>query len=160
MTQPKQISFDSYLDTIFAGGAWLEACVNMLSVFLEDIDSCRDEPGKLLPGIAPSIVDQVAAVADRARHLQAQHRSTAEQHGPEAQTAELGAILWWAGMASHQAGAALTASRDLMERNAWDEAFIQINVLMYDTISSLSLLSISEEMVRLATQSRAGERPN
>jgi len=53
MTQPEQVSFDRYLDTIFASSNRLDACVNMLSVFLEDIDSCRDNPGQSLPASAP-----------------------------------------------------------------------------------------------------------
>ena len=57
MHKRKLISFDRYLDSIFADRTWLDACVNVLSVFLEDIDSCRDDPGQSLPGIAQSMVD-------------------------------------------------------------------------------------------------------
>jgi len=69
MTSPQQVPFDEYLDAVFASPNWLEACVSMLAAFLESIDSCRDSPGLSLPQIAPPIVDQVSAVADRAQRL-------------------------------------------------------------------------------------------
>lgn len=161
MTSPKQVSFDQYLDIIFATSNWLDACVNMLSVFLEDIDSCRDNPGQSLPGSAPSIIDQVVALAGRARRLELQFRDTAEKHGPEFQTTELGAVLWWAGMASHKARAAAESARDKMARNAWDDAFFEVHALMYETMSALSLLSVAEGMIqRMETEGMGHVRPN
>src|SRR5438270_12902702 len=121
MTSPKQVSFDEYLDIIFASSNWLEACVTMLSVFLEDLDSCRDDPAMRLPEIAPSILDQVTSVSSRAHRLELQLRGTAERRGPAFQTSELGSVLWWAGMASHKATGAAEGSRAKMAKNAWDD---------------------------------------
>ena len=161
MTEPKQVSFDRFLDTIFASSNRLDACMNMLAVFLEDIDSCRDNPGQSLPASAPSIVDQVAAVAGRAQRLELRFRDTAEKRGPGVQTAELGAVLWWAGMASHKAVAAAEGVRDKMAQDAWEEAFFEIHALMYDTVSALSLLSVAEGMIqRMETEGSGRERPN
>ena len=161
MTEPKQVSFDRFLDTIFASPNRLDACVNMLSVFLESIDSCRDNPGQSLPSRAPSIVDQLAAIAGRARRLELRFRDTAKKRGPEFQTSELGAVLWWAGMASHKAAAAAEAVRDKMAQNAWEETFVEIHALMYDTMSALSLLSVAEGMIQRMEAERIGrERPN
>lgn len=161
MAEPRQVSFDQYLDILFASSGWLDACVNMLSVFLEDIECGRDNPAEALPGIAPSIVDQVAAVAGRARRLEHQFRVTAEKRGPEFQTTQLGAVLWWAGMASHKADAALEDARGEMARNDWQDAFIQINLLLYDTVAALSLLSVAEGMIRrMETEGIERERQN
>ena len=161
MTQPKQVSFDRYLDFIFASSNWLDACVNMLSVFLESIDSCRDNPGQSLPASGPSIVDQVAAVAGRAHLLELRFRDTAEKRGPQFQTSELGAVLWWAGMSSHKAAVAAKGVRDKMAQDAWEEAFFEVHALMYDTMSALSLLSVAEGMIqRMETESSGRERPN
>ena len=161
MTPAKQVSFANYLDTIFAGPDWLDACVQMLSVFAEDIDSCRDNPSQSLPGIAPSIVDQVVAVAGRAQRLERRLRDSAERHGPEFQTQELGAVLWWAGMASHKALAGAEGAREKMARNAWDDAFFEIHALMYDTMSAVSLLSVAEGLIhRMETEGPTRKRPN
>jgi hypothetical protein len=162
MTQPKQISFDEYLDSVFASPIWLDACVNMLSVFLEDIDACRDNPGRDLPDLAPSILDQVAAVAIRARRKESHFRDTAEKRGPEFKTTELGAVLWWAGMASHKAEAAGRAVLKKINQNAWDDVFFEVHAMMYDTIAALSLLSVAERMIERmeSLAGSAGERPN
>jgi hypothetical protein len=92
MTSPQQVPFDQYLDAVFASPTWLEACVSMLAAFLESIDSCRDSPGLSLPQMAPPIVDQVSAIADRAQHLELQLRTTAESHGSVFQTSQLRAV--------------------------------------------------------------------
>lgn len=161
MTEPKQLSFDRYLDTVFAGSSWLEACVTMLTTFLESIDSCRDDPGRSLLSTAPAIVDQVAAVAGAARNLEHRFRKIAEKRGPEFQTDELGAVLWWAGMASHKAGGAVEAARRLMAQDAWEQAFFDIHALMYDTMAALSLLAVAEGMMqRMETESLGRERAN
>ena len=161
MTQPKQISFGQYLDTIFASPIWLDACVNMLSVFLEDIGACRENPSQSLPRIAPSIVEQVAAVAGQAHRLELRFRDTAEKHGPEFQTNELGAILWWAGMASHKARGSVQTIGKKSEQNAWDDVFLEVHAMMYDTISALSLLSTAERMIqRMETEGTGRDRPN
>ncbi|MGH2443205.1 MAG: hypothetical protein ACRDFX_08585 [Chloroflexota bacterium] len=151
---------DEYLNEAYDSPNWLDACMNMLSVFLEDLDTGRDHPERSLPGIGPSIVDQVAAVADRARLLQLRYRATTEERGPEFQTSELGAMLWWAGMGSHQAAEAVTISRDMMAGEDWERAFIQINALLYDTISALSILSTAEGMMKRDYEGRGRERPN
>jgi hypothetical protein len=160
MTAPKEVSFDRYLDMVFASSSWLDACVTMLAAFLENIDSCRDHPELSLPEIAPSIVDQVRAVAGRAQRLEHQLRTTAERHGPAFQTDELGAVLWWAGMASHKATAAMESAHDKMARNAWENAFFEIHAMMYDTMSALSLLSVAEGMIQhMETEHTGGVRP-
>ena len=161
MTSPRQVPFDQYLDAAFASPNWLEACVSMLAAFLESIDSCRDSPGLSLPQIAPPIVDQVSAVADRAQRLEIQLRTTAESHGPAFQTSELGAVLWWAGMASHKANAAAKGARDKMARNAWEDAFLEIHALMFETISAISLLSVAEGMLQhMENEGTDHVRPN
>ena len=38
MTLPEHLSFDSYLDVVFASPNWLDACASMLSAFVETID--------------------------------------------------------------------------------------------------------------------------
>lgn len=161
MTLPEEISFDRYLDTIFAASNRLDACVNMLSAFLESIDSCRDDLRERLPGMAPSIVDQVVAVVDRAQRLERRLRTVAQTRGPEFQTSELGAVLWWAGMASHKAMAAAEAARGKMAREVWDDAFFEVHALMYDTMSALSLLSLAEAMIqRMERESIGRYNPN
>lgn len=161
MKPPRQVSFDGYLDTIFDSANWVDACVTMLSVFLEDIESCRDNPGQHLRDIAPSIVDQVHGVAARAERLERHFRSTAEAHGPEFQTTELGAILWWAGMASHKAIGAVAVAREKLSQNAWEKAYYEIHTLMYDTISAISLLAIAEGMIRrMESEGDGRQRPN
>jgi len=69
-------------------------------------------------------------------------------------------MLWWTGMGSHKAGGAATAARDMMARNAWEDAFYVINALLYDMISALSLLSVAESMIKRETQLGGSERPN
>jgi hypothetical protein len=161
MTGPKQVSFAEYLDTIFASSNWLDACVGMLAVFVDDVDSCRDNPGQTLPGTAPSIVDQAAALAGRAQRLERSLRAGAERRGPEFQTSELGAVLWWAGMASHKAAAAAQGARDKMARAAWEDAFYEVHLLLYETMSALSLLSVAEGMIRrMETEGTGRVRPN
>jgi hypothetical protein len=133
----------------------------MLSAFLEDIDSCRDAPAQSLPRTGPSIVEQVAALSDRARCLERQFRESAERRGPEFQTPELGAVLWWAGMASHKAAAASEGARAKTARNAWEDAFFEIHALMYETMSALSLLAVAEEMIqRMEAEGVSRVRPN
>ena len=161
MTSPRQVPFDQYLDAAFASPNWLEACVSMLAAFLESIDSCRDRPALSLPQIAPSILDQVIAIADRAQRLELQLRTTAESHGPAFQTSELGAVLWWAGMASHKATAAAKGARDKMARNAWEDAFLEIHALMFETISAISLLWVAEGMIQhMESEGTDRVRPN
>jgi hypothetical protein len=162
VTAPKQVSFDKYLDSVFASPIWLDACVNMLSVFLEDVDSCRENPDRDLPGVAPSIVDQVAAVADRARRMGIRMREATEKRGPEWKTTELGATLWWAGMAAHKATGAVQNVRAKMGRNDWSDVFFEVHAMMHDTASALSLLSVAERMIkRMESEGVAGaERPN
>ncbi len=104
--QGQDIPFDRYLDIIFAGPNRTDACLSMLSEFLECIDGCRDNLNEMLPDIAPGIVEQSEAVSARAREFEAHLRSETERHGPEFKTCQLGAALWWAGMASHKATAA------------------------------------------------------
>ena len=160
MTTPRLISFDEYLDVIFASDDWLDACVNMLSVFLEDIESCREDPVGTLPAVAPSIVDQVAAVAERTQRLQREVRSSAEGRGPQFQTTELGAVLWWAGMGAHKAVTAVPSIRDAMGRGAWDDTYFAIHALLYDTISALSLLSVADGVFAQQVESFGRGRPN
>ena len=161
MTSPKQVSFDEYLDIVFASSNWLDGCVTMLAAFVEDIDSARDNPALSLPPTAPSIVDQGAALTGRAKRMEMQLRETAERRGPAFQTSELGAVLWWAGMASHKATAAAESARAKMARNAWEDAFFEIHALLYDTISALSLLSVAEGMIRrMETEGSGDARPN
>lgn len=161
MIPPKQVSFDRYLDSIFASPNWLDGCVGMLSALLEDIDSCRETLGVSLPQIAPSIVDQVAAVTGQAQRLELRFRDTVEMRGPAFQTSELGATLWWAGMAAHKAASAAGAARDKMAQNAWEDAFFEIHALMYDTISAVSLLSVAEGLIqRMETERTNRVRPN
>jgi hypothetical protein len=162
MTAPKQVSFDEYLDSVFASPIWLDACVNMLSVFLEDVDACREKPEQDLPGLAPSIVDQVAAVADRTRRLELRMRGIAEKRGTQFMTTELGATLWWAGMASHKATGAVQHIREKMGRNAWSDVFFEVHAMMHDTAAALSLLSVAERMIkRMESEGVPGsERPN
>jgi|GEM_PF-4465102 len=100
-------------------------------------------------------------MAGRAQRLELRLRHTVETRGPEFQTSELGAVLWWAGMASHKAAAAVEGVRDKMAQDAWEEAFFEIHALMYDTMSALSLLSVAEGMIqRMETESSDRERPN
>jgi hypothetical protein len=162
MISGKEVSFDQYLDMIFAGPMWLDACTNMLSVFLDDIEGCRDKPRESLPEIAPSIVDQVTRVAERARRLEARFREHAEERGPEFKTAELGSVLWWAGLASHKAASAAESVQGHMERKAWDDVFFDVHTLMFDTMSALSLLSVAERMINRMEQDgdAGGRRPN
>lgn len=161
MTSPQEVSFDRYLDMVFASPNWLDGCVTMLATSLEDIDSCRDNPGLSLPEMAPSIVDQVGALAGRAQRLERQIRTAAERNGPAFQTSELGAVLWWAGMAMHKAVAATESARGTMARNAWEDAFIEIHAMLYDTMSALSLISVAEGMIqRMKTESAGDVRPN
>lgn len=160
MTSPREVSFDTYLDTVFASPNWLDACVTMLSAFVEDIDACRDDPGRRLPDLAPPIAAQVSALNDRAQRLHQQLRSSAEQRGPAFQTSELGAILWWAGMAAHKATAAAGTARDQIAGNAWEDAFFELHALMYETMSALSLLSVAESMMQRMETEPGRSRPN
>lgn len=145
---PEQVSFDRYLDLVFSSSNWTDACVSMLSAFLETIDACRDNLSESLPDAAPSIVDQVEALAGRAQQFESDLRSQAGRYGPEFKTSELGAVLWWAGMASHKATSAVKNFRAKMDANNWDGAWFEIHALMFDTMSALSLLSVGETMIR------------
>jgi hypothetical protein len=98
-------------------------------------------------------------VADRAHRLEKRFRELAYRRGPEFQTPELGAILWWAGMASHKAAAATEDSRQKMSTGAWDDAFFTIHSLLYDTMSALSLLSVAEGLIR-RMEAESPDRPN
>jgi hypothetical protein len=161
VTSPKQVSFDEYLDIIFSSSNWLDACVPMLAVFLEDIESCRDNLDEKLPEIAPSILDQVGAIAGRAQRLELELRSKAGSHGPAFQTSELGAVLWWAGMALHKGMGAAEGARDKMDRKVWEDAFLEVHASMYETMSALSLLSVAEGMMlRMETEGTDRPRPN
>lgn len=161
MNSPIRVSFDSYLDTVFASSNWVEGCLSMLSAFLESVDSCRDDPGQRLPDLAPSIVDQVEAVAGRVRRLESRLRAAAEAHGPEFQTSELGAALWWAGMASHKAMGAVPIVREHLSHRAWEKAFYEVHALMFDVISAISLLALAEGMIhRMEAERRGPDRPN
>jgi hypothetical protein len=160
MTSPRELSFDAYLDAVFASPSWLDACVTMLSAFVEDVDSCRDDPGRRLPELAPPIALQVSALNDRAKRLHLQLRSSAEERGPAFQTSELGAVLWWAGMASHKAAAAAESAQDRMKGEAWEEAFFDLHAMMYETMSALSLLSVAESMMQRMETEPGRARPN
>jgi hypothetical protein len=144
---PEEISFDRYLDLIFASSNRTDACLSMLSAFLENIDACRDSLSQSLPEAAPSVVDQVEALAARARQFEANLRAEAERHGAEFKTSELGAVLWWAGMASHKAISSATSSRTKMAANDWDSAWFEVHALLFDTMSALSLLSVAENVL-------------
>jgi len=146
---------------VFASPDWLEGCVSMLSAFLETIDECRDNPEERLPEVAPPVVDQVAAVVERARDRQQGLRESAQARGPEFRTSELGAVLWWAGMALHKATEAIPAARRKMAQGARFEAFVEVHSLLYDTISGLSLLSVAEGLIHdMEMAGREHERPN
>jgi hypothetical protein len=162
MISGKEVSFDQYLDMIFAGPIWLDACTGMLSVFLEDIEGCRENPRETLPEIAPSIVDQVSRVAERARRLEGRFRQAAEERGPRFQTTELGAVLWWVGLACHKAAGNAENARERMDRKAWDDAFIDVHSLLYETMSALSLLAVAEGMLAEMEEANGetGGRPN
>lgn len=161
MTLPEQVSFDQYLDTVFASSKWVDACVTMLSAFLESIDACRDDPDQQLPDIAPSIVDQVAAMVDRAQRLEQSFRATAEERGPAYQTPELGAALWWTGMSLHKAMAAVEGARKQISQNAWWEVFFEVHALLHGAISAISLLALAEGMIqRMEAAGVSQGRPN
>jgi hypothetical protein len=161
MTLPEEVSFERVLDTIFASANWLDACTQMLSVFLESVDECREDPGATLPGMAPAVVDQVAALAGRAKSLELRFREMAEKRGPSFQTTDLGAVLWWAGMAAHKASSAAEGARHNVARHAWEDAFVEIHALLYEAISALSLLGLAEEMIlRMDREGVGHERPN
>jgi hypothetical protein len=161
MTSPNEMSFDDFLDTVFASSRWLDACVDLLSAFLEELDSCRDNPRESLPESGSSIVEHVAAVADRAERLQLQLRETAERRGPAFQTSELGAVLWWVGMALHKASGSVESARDKMAYHAWEEAFIEVHALLYDTMAGISLLSVAQALIeRMESEGVDRARPN
>lgn len=161
MTQPKQISFDQYLDAVFDSPNWVDACVNMLAAFLESLEECRDDPGRELPRMGPPLIDQIAAVAHRAKRREDQFRVIAEKHGPEFQTSELGATLWWAGMAVHKAVGAAAGSREKLAERAAEDALFEIHALLFDTMSAISLLSVAEGMIEgMEAGIKGRERPN
>lgn len=162
MSIGKQVSFDQYLDILFAEGIWLDGCTTMLAVFLEDIETGRDNPRETLPDIAPSIVDQVTRVSRHAHGLEQSFRALAQERGPAFQTNELGAALWWAGMAAAKADASAQEVQKKMASNDWPEAYFEIHRLMYETICALSLLSVAERIMRRQEdeQERGGARPN
>jgi hypothetical protein len=161
MTSPKEVSFADYLDYVFGSPIWLDTCVSMLSVFVGNIDRCRDNPARDLPDLAPAVLEQVEAVNERAKRLEKHFRELAEKR-PEFKTGELGAILWWAGMAEHKATSAIESSREKMERKDWDEAFFEIHAGMFDTVSALSLLYVADGMIgRMESEGRPEtDRPN
>jgi hypothetical protein len=161
MSFPRQVTFDQYLDLVFAGPGWLEACVGMLSAFLQDIDTDSDDAAERLPEIAPSIVEQASAIVGAAKRLEQRLREAAEQRGPAFQTDELGAVLWWAGMASYKATSAAEGARGRMAEQTWDDAFFEIHALLHGAISALSLLSVAEGMMRrMEAEGTGRERPN
>ena len=161
MTSPRQVSFDEYLDIIFASPNWLDSCVTMMAVFLEDVESCSENLSQKLPEVAPSILDQVDAIAARAQRLEMELRDTAQSRGPAFQTNELGSVLWWAGMALHKAASASQGARDKMARGIWDDAFLEVHASMFETMSGLSLLSTAGEMMlRMENEGTDRPRPN
>jgi hypothetical protein len=161
VSRGKEVPFDEYLDLVFAGPMWVDACTSMLSVFLEDVEGCREDPGEGLPEIAPSILDQVARVGERARRLESRFRQWAQGRGPTFQTTELGALLWWAGLASHKGAGGVETVRRQIERQAWEDVFIDLHTLMFDTMSALSLLGVAERVIhRLDADGEGGGRPN
>jgi hypothetical protein len=100
-------------------------------------------------------------VAGRAQRLELQLRGTAERHGPAFQTSELGAVLWWAGMALHKAARAGEGARNKMAQKAWEDAFFEVHALLYDTMAAVSLLSVAEGMIqRMETEGIDPGRPN
>jgi hypothetical protein len=161
MLSGKEVSFDLYLDIIFASSGWLDACTTMLAVFSNDVESCRENPGQDLPELAPSILDQVARVAERARRLEQSFRDMAHERGPRFRTVELGSALWWAGLASHKAvGGAETVSNQVAQ-GAWEDVFIDLHTLIFDVISALSLLGIAERLVtQLELEDESSGRAN
>jgi hypothetical protein len=161
MQSGKEISFDQYLDMIFAGSGWLEACTTMLAVFSNDIESCRENPGEGLPEEAPSILDQVTRVAERARRLETSFRELAHERGARFQTIELGSTLWWAGLASHKAAGGIERVQKQITRQAWEDVFIDLHTLIFDVISALSLLGIAEQLVsRMELEAESSGRSN
>jgi hypothetical protein len=158
---PKPLTFDEYLDRLFAGPNWHDGCVSMLAAFLETIDSCRDDPEHGLPRTAPSIVDQTVALAGQLQRLEHRLRDTAERGGPGFQTSEMAAVLWWSGMALHKAAAAAEGGQTRMAAGAWDEAFFEIHAQMYETMSAVSLIFIAERLLHhLGTEGIGDARPN
>ena len=161
MQSGKAISFDQYLDMVFAGSGWLDACTTMLAVFSNDIEGCRDNPSEGLSEVAPSILDQVTRVADRARRLEMSFRELAHEGGARFQTIELGSVLWWAGLASHKAAGGAETVRKQIDQRAWQDVFIDLHTLIFDVISALSLLGIAERLIsRMEIEDESSGRAN
>lgn len=160
MTKQKPTSVDKQVDGIFAGAGWFDACMTILAACLDELDACRDDPQAELPSIAPPIVEQVTAIAERAQQLQLQLRWSAEQRGPAAQTLELGAMLWWAGMGLHKGASAAAAISSRTAGGAWDDALYEIHALLYDTVSALALLCAAQAQLEKGTERAGSGRPN
>lgn len=74
-------------------------------------------------------------------------RDTAEGHDAELKTAELGAVLWWGAWLRTRGG----SSRGGQEEDdaGWlGDTFFRIHAMMFETMSSLSLLWLAEDMIR------------
>jgi hypothetical protein len=110
-----------------------------------------------VPSVAPSILDQVAHLAERARNMEGHFRAKAESRGPAFQTRELGALLWWAGLAAHQASVDAEDVGRQIAGKIWSDVFFTAHRQVFDTISALSLLAQAERTIARMEQERSSD---
>lgn len=147
MTESKQVSFEDYLEIMFSTSNWIEGVMSMLGAFCEDVQLCEKQPGELA-GVAPSIIDQTAALLDRGRRLSDALRDRVDERPELFRASEVTAATWWADMAAFKANGNLELLRQDMANEAWEDVLFELHAFLYETVSCLSLTDVAQRMLR------------